>query len=224
MLKTPLTTERIKYHFQYSWWKYAISIGLVLLGINLLFTMTAYRAPEELKVELYVSASGANQEALQTYLDQAHEAALPDMEEVTGITMMSNDGSDAYTAMQLSTYIMAGEGDIYMLSKSDFDSYASQGAMLDLEPFIESSALNVGELDLEKGYAKFYEEEDSPGVSHLYGIPADEMFGFWDFTIDNRGMVLGVMAAGKNDENSIRLLDYMIQTLVKPMPQAEENP
>lgn len=223
MLKTPLTKESIKHHFQYSAWKYLLAACLVFFGVNLLLTTTAYRSPPELKVDLYVCFSGADQEALQKYLDEAHEKALPDMEEVRMFTMMSNDGSDAYTVMQLSTYIMAGEGDIYLLSKADFDSYAAQGAMLELTPFIQNGQLNTGEIDLEKGRAKYYENENSPGEEGLYGIPADEMFGLWEYSVDNRGMVFGVMAAGKNHDNAIKLMDYMIGTLVTPMPTGSDR-
>ena len=221
MLKTPLTTERLKHHFQYNAWKYLLAACLIFVGVNLLLTTTAYRSPPEMKVDLYVCFSGTNQEALQAYLDEAHEKALPDMEEVRAYAMMSNDGSDAYTVMQLSTYIMAGEGDIYLLSKADFDSYAAQGAMLELTPMIESGQLNTGGIDMAKGYAKYYEDENSLGVEGLYGIPADEMFGLWEYGVDNRGMVFGVMAAGKNHDNALKLMDYMISTLVIPMPTGE---
>lgn len=221
MLKTPLTKERIKHHFTYGWWKYLIACGAVLFGVNLLFTMTAYRAPDELRVDVYVSASGANQEALQAYLDVAHAQALPDMEEVTAVTMMSNDGSDPYTTMQLSTYIMAGEGDIYLLSQNDFKAYAGQGGMVSLDDYIASGALHTEGVALEKGIVAYQAEENGPEEKHVYGIPAEEMFGFWDFSIDNRGMVLCVMAASGNEANSVKLLDYMINTLTKPMPTGE---
>ena len=221
MLKTPLTKERLKYHFQYSLWKYVLAACLIIMGLNLVFTMTAYRAPDELKVDLYMSASGANQEALQAYLNEAHAAVLPDMEEVNVFVMMTNDGSDQYAVMQLSTYIMAGEGDIYLLSREDFLSYAAQGVMIDLAPYIESGALSTVGIDLKKGYAEVREDEDMPVELRLCGIPAEDMFGLWDYNVDNRGMVFGVMATGKNQENAIKLMDYMVKTWVKPMPTAQ---
>lgn len=222
MLKTPLNKERIQYHWHYNKWKYGLVLVGVILVLNLMFSVTQYRPPEDKKVELFVSASGANQEALQAFLDTAHNEILPDMEAVSCITMMSNDGSDPYTAQQLSVYIMAGEGDIYMLSKQDFAAYAAQGAMLNLEPYIEEGLLNAAGVDLKKGMATYFENEDAAGETHVYGIPADELFGFWDFQIDNRDMVLAVMLAGQNDDNSVKLLEYMVTNLKMPMPVYEE--
>lgn len=223
MLKTPLTKEGIKTHFHYNAWKYFLLIVLVIVFVNIFFTTTRYRSPAELKVEVYVSSSGASQEAFQHYLDEAHEAILPEMEEVSCVMMASNDGSDPYTTMQLSTYIMVGEGDIYLLSKDDFKSYAQQGAFLNLDPYIDSGALVLNGLDISKGLATYSADEGLPSETHQYGIPADEMFGFWDFMVDNRDKVLCILQLNGNDDNSIKLLNHMCSTLTKPMPELAEE-
>ena len=221
-MKTPLTRERFRHHLHYGWWKYALMAICVLVAVNLLFTTTRYRAPDALRVDVFVCASGADQQALQDYLDTAHEILLPDMEEVNCVVMLTNDGSDPYSAMQLSTYLMAGEGDIYLLSESDFHGYAAQGAMLNLDPYLASGDLDTADVDLRKGTISYREEEDAPLLSHLFGIPTDDLFGFWNFNIDNRGMVLCVSVANGNDDNVVKLLSYMVHTLLMPMPGGSE--
>jgi len=219
MTRTPLTKDRVRHHFHYGWWKYVlVSVG-ILVGLNLFFTMTRYQAPKEARIDLYLCASGADQEALQAYLDKAHQEILPDMEEINCLVMMTNDGADPYAVMQLSTFIMAGEGTVYMLSAEDFRNYASQGGMVNLDPYIASGALDTGDIDLQKGTVTYREEEGGPSRTHVFGIPADGMFGLWDFNVDNRGMVFCVTVAGRNDDNAVKLLDYMIKTLTMPMPE-----
>ena len=51
-----LTKKWLKNHMTYSWWKYAVLAAVCILGVNLVFTMTAYRVPEEKKVEVKLSA------------------------------------------------------------------------------------------------------------------------------------------------------------------------
>ena len=52
-MRLPITRERIRTHFHYGWWQYALLIGLAIFGWNLLYTTTRYRSPEALKVEWY---------------------------------------------------------------------------------------------------------------------------------------------------------------------------
>ncbi|MEG2315500.1 MAG: hypothetical protein RSC91_04745, partial [Clostridia bacterium] len=52
-LKMPITKRRIKNHFTYAWWQYALLLGVAIFGWNLLHTSTHYRSPEALKVEWY---------------------------------------------------------------------------------------------------------------------------------------------------------------------------
>jgi len=219
----PLTKENIQNHFHYGWWKYAVMAICVLVGLNLFFTTTRYRAPRHLRVDWYISSSGANQEALLAYMEEARLLIMPDMEEVNCVVMMTNDGSDPYAGMQLSTFLMAGEGTIYLLNANDFKAYASQGVMLALDDYITAGDLNTGDLDLSGGIISRRESDDDPYVTALLGIPADEMFGLWDFNVDNRGMVFCVASMSGNNENAVKMLDYMVQTLTKPMPVPDGN-
>ena len=52
------------------------------------------------------------------------------MELVSGVTLLASSSDDYYSQMQLTTYIAAGEGDIYFLPSGDFKSFAANGAFL----------------------------------------------------------------------------------------------
>ena len=66
-MKTPVTKDTLRNHFTYSWWKYLLLCVIGVVGWNLVFTMTAYRPPEDKKVDFIVSALG-EQTVFDAYL------------------------------------------------------------------------------------------------------------------------------------------------------------
>ena len=54
MADNRLTKKRLKNHFAYNWWKYALSAAVSAMLVSIVFAVTAYRPPAEKKVELYV--------------------------------------------------------------------------------------------------------------------------------------------------------------------------
>lgn len=208
-IKTPLQKDRIRTHFTYGIWKYALLVVAAIFGWNLIYTTTAYRPPDELKVEFYVVSGSANRESLEAEMAVIHQEVLPDMEQVSVVTMMG--GEDPNAVMQLSVYVMAGDGDVYLLPYSDFYNYAKQGAFMPLDEYVESGALNIEDLDVSRGYQTI-EIEDVDNESHLYGIPTKDLNGFIDnYFIDSRDMVLCILYRNGNDENSVKFMDYMVQ-------------
>ena len=119
-MKTPLTAKNIQSHFQYSWWKYLLLGVIGIMGWNLFYTMTAYRPPEEKKVVTYIYAYG-DQNAFDALLAQAQQEVLPDMEDVSCVFVTADE---TYGVMALTTYIYAREGDLFLLPKDEYQSYA----------------------------------------------------------------------------------------------------
>lgn len=206
-LRIPITKERIRNHFQYSAWKYVLLVAATLLAVNLICTMTAYRTPNELKIEFYTDQYLTDNDALaEELMEKIHQEALPEMEEVTILRMALDE---TYGDMQLMTWISAGEGDVYLLDKEKFTSLASEGAMLDLQPLIEQGLLHVEGLTLEGGYVT----DSETGARTLRGIPAEQLKGFTDYLIYPKDQMLGIMAASGNEENAIKFLDYLLTNL-----------
>ena len=52
MADNRLTKKRLKNHFAYNWWKYALSAAVSAMLVSIVFAVTAYRPPAEKKVEL----------------------------------------------------------------------------------------------------------------------------------------------------------------------------
>ena len=49
-----LSRKSIANYWMYSWWKYLALVVVCVMGVDVLFTMTAYRVPEDKKVEVFI--------------------------------------------------------------------------------------------------------------------------------------------------------------------------
>lgn len=208
-MKTPLTKERLRHHLTYNSWKYLLLVAICVMGWNLLYTTTAYRPPAEKTVDVYLCSGYGDQEALNAYLENIRLTEMSDMEQMQSIFLsLTND--DYYGAMQLATYVMAGEGDVYLLQKEDFVNYASQGALIALEPYIEEGALDTKDLDISGGWRNNAEI----GEKHLYGIPAKGFTGMDQFGVGSlEDMYWCVLVTGGNDANAVKLLNILVRDL-----------
>ncbi|NLO84323.1 MAG: hypothetical protein GX096_02705 [Clostridiales bacterium] len=207
-IKMPITRKKIKNHFTYAWWQYAVLICVAVLGWNIIYTTTRYRSPDNLKVELYGESylsldQGKN---METLMDELHHTVFADMEEVT-FTPVGQD--ETYGDMQLLVWASAGEGDVYMLEKARFNSLGQNGAMLDLAPYIEDGTLNVEGIDLKNGYVT----DTETGKKYLMGIPTDELTGLHEYGAYAEGLVMGVLVGSGNDECAIKLISWLLDEM-----------
>lgn len=223
--------DRLRSHFQYGLWKYLLLVALSFFVWDLIYSATAYRPPQDKRIDLYIQSVTASQETLQSYFEEIRADVVPEMELVSTAMLMGTTQNDIYAAQQLTTYLMAGEGDIYLLTGADFKQYASQGVFLRLDELIEQGKLdNAKGLALNKGmvaiqeYDSDKEEMVTVSASHLYGIPTESLHGFLtDLNIDNRDRFLAVTVFNQNDENVLKFLNELIGRTNKPLPTKEET-
>lgn len=207
-MRLRITRERIRNHFHYAWWQYVLLVCLAVFGWNLLYTTTRYRSPESLKVEWYCQGlvDTQAQEELDALMEQLRLELFPEMEEVT-FTAVAYD--QTYGDMQLMVWVSAGQGDLYMLEREQFENLASAGAMAPLTPYIESGALQTGEIDLTAGYVT----DPETGKKYLMGVPTDSLTGLQAYGIDPEGHVLSLLSNGGNLDNTVKLMQWLIDNM-----------
>ncbi len=214
-MKTPLNKKTISRHFQYSWWMYVLSGLLCFFFWNLFFTMTAPRTPEDQKLEVYIYAYGDNETANQ-YLSQVQAQEMQDVLEMSAMYLLPDDSSGL---MVLATRLMAGEGDIFLLPRDAFQSYATQGLFVAIEG-LEGIAeqCEAAGVNLERGWRK----NQDTGERHLYGIPVSSMPGLaaWSYTTGE--MYLCIRYDNGNDENAEKLVRIMLRDYL-PAPVSAET-
>lgn len=214
-LKTPINRETIKHHLTYSSWKYIVMAVFVVMGWSLIYTTTAYRSPQNKRIDVYVQSNIGSSDLIDAFLEPVWKSTVPEMETVSSVVLTTVD--DYTTAMQLMAYMAAGEADIYFLNEQYFKSYASQGAFIALEDLVESGTLNLQDVDLSKGYVTYVEEYDENNLpvrtsTHLFGIPLESFYGFMNgMQIDNRELYAVITLNNQNDENVIPFFNALLE-------------
>jgi len=214
-MKTPVNKETLRQHLHYSCWKYMVLIVAAVLGWNLIYTMTAYRPPAEKRVDFYVYSGGGLQEELCAYMENIRQTEMSDMEAMECV-VLTNDPT--YGIMQLSTYVTAGEGDIYLLPAENFQSYASGGSLLPLEDAAElTAALEKAGVNADKGWRT----ESESRQRHLYGIPASSFTGLHKYAIPTEDSYLCITINNGNDVNSLKFLEILVRDMFRAPTDAQ---
>ena len=215
-MKTPINAETLRHHLTYSWWKYVlVLIGGIFL-VNLIFTVTTPRIPEDKRVDFYIYGL-SDSESLNAYMEKIRSEEMPDMEIMTSLTMFPND---AYGPMQLMTYMSAQEGDVFLLTRDEFLSYASSGAFLPLEEDEELMGIfNEAGIDLRRGWRTLADSDET----HLYGIPADMLPGLNALCYADNGF-LTVTVYNGNQENVMKFLRILCRDMLVAPEAENEDP
>lgn len=214
-IHTPLTRENFRNHLAYNSWMYLLVIVVAIFGWSLIYTTTAYRSPQDKRIDVYVQSATASSESIDAFLKPIWESEAPEMESVQGVSLLPTD--DYTTNMQITTYIFASEGDIYFLTEQYFKNLAASGALLPLDEFVESGVIDLTGVDTKKGYVTVvdeYDEKDQPvrTSQHLFGVPLDSYYGFMNgMLLDNRGMYATILINNQNDDNVIPFFNALLQ-------------
>lgn len=213
-MKTPVTREKIKNHFTYSLWKYALLVIVAIFGWNLIYSVTEYQPPDEKKVILGVYAY-ADETGINSYMEQVRQTAMPDMEEMLASIIMPDE---MYGDMILSTRIAARECDLYLLPRTQFQNYAAQGAFMPLDVALPGlvAELEAAGVSLSRGYRT----NDELGEKHQYAIPTAAMTELQNLLmVDVSDMYLCVFFETGNNENVLKFFEQLVRDML-PQPEA----
>lgn len=215
-MKTPVTPAGLKQHITYNWWKYLIIVVAAIGLVDLIYSVTAYRPPRDKTVTFCVYGY-TDEQALSAWMDNVRETEMSDMEEMTARTMLDDS---AYGPMQLMTYLAAGEGDLYLLSREEFLSYAASGSLVPLENDTELIAMfDAAGVSLQSGWRR----ETDTGENHLYGIPQDKLPGLAKYAWAQDGYLCMIVTGG-NQENTARFLRILTREMITvPDTGAQQN-
>ncbi|GHU69882.1 hypothetical protein AGMMS49992_01300 [Clostridia bacterium] len=222
LVRTPITKKRIRDHFTYSFWKYVLLVVVGVFGWNLIYSVTAYRPPKDKKVDVYICTSAVESEATDRLAELARPQ-FPDMEALNFLTIALGSSDDYYANMQLSTYVGAQEGDVYLLPADRFQAYAQSGLFMPLDEWLADGVIDAR--GIEPGSGRMILRDSDTGapidgeVAHVYGLPTESLYGMFDQGIDNRGLWIGVTAYSGNPENAAKMVDWLIGEFKTEKPQ-----
>ena len=220
MAENRITKKTLKNHWTYSWWKYLLLVFLCAALVDVVFTMTAYRPPEEKKIEIYVLNDYCNAAAMQEELEPLFFEAYPEQEELT-VLNINLTGGDMYAPMQFSTYAAAQQGDVCLMPRSEVEKLSADGAdyaFMDLTPYIESGVIDVQDIDLTGGIMK-----SSTGEEGIYAIPADSLYGLLAYGNDPADSFLCIMDYNGNEDTSASVLSMLIERYRIQRPEGYDS-
>lgn len=214
-MKTPVTRERLSQHFAYSWWKYALSAIIIVFSMNMFFTVTRYRPPQEKIVDVFVYGFSYD-DSMQRYLDNIRQTEMSDMEQMD---LMVTQPDEQYGSMILATRIAASEGDIYILPKDVFQGYAGEGAFVPLDEVngvVEAADANG--INYERGIRR----NNETGERRLYGLPLSAFPELSKMVLCQGEGWVCISAGNQNEENTEKLFNILIRDFMKPAETKEE--
>lgn len=203
--------DRLRNHFTYSLWKYALLVIVSVGGWNLIYSATAYKPPPDKKIDTYI-VGGVFATDTEQSLAELAAPAFPDMESVEFRPIVMETQDDYYATLQLSTYIGAQEGDVYLMDPERFKLYAEAGLFIPLDDLFGDGLFG----DARQGVYTY--DDDTQKVTAAYGVSMEKLYGLLDIGIDNRNMWMGVTAYSKNQDNAIKMMQWFVSTFMKEKP------
>lgn len=213
MVDTRLTGERIRQHFTYNAWKYLLVVVAAIFGWSMLYNMTRYRPPADKKLDVYIAATGADVERMRADMEAALAEALPELEEINFYTINLGGQDDTAGQMQFTTYLAARQGDLYLIPRDKFVTFAKEpaesNALAPLDGYLEDGTIDVQGMDISKG--------ERQGITR--GIPAQELYGLLDYGIVPQSLYFIIPAFSGNQENAAELLNLFIEHFHTEKPE-----
>ena len=206
-----LTKKRLKNHFAYNWWKYALSAAISAMLVSVVFAVTEYRPPAEKKVELYVLNSYIETESFQQDFWPELQAMKPEQEALTVLNINLTDSSNIYAPMQFSTYVAAQQGDLFLISRDEMLKITYDGAqeaLVELTDYLDSGVIDAAGLDLAQGTL-----DRGDGTTAVYAIPAGTLTGLSQYGNNPENSFLCIPLYTRNADTAAALIGLMVERL-----------
>ena len=206
-----LTKKRLKNHFAYNWWKYALSAAISAMLVSVVFAVTEYRPPAEKKVELYVLNSYIETETFQQDFWPELQARKPEQEALTVLNINLTDSSNIYAPMQFSTYVAAQQGDLFLISRDEMLKITYDGAqeaLVELTDYLDSGVIDAAGLDLAQDTL-----DRGDGTTAVYAIPAGTLTGLSQYGNNPENSFLCIPLYTKNADTAAALIGLMVERL-----------
>lgn len=217
-MQTPITAKKLKDHFNYSWWKYALLLVLAIMGWSIFYTITSPKTPENKKIIVGVYSAGFDSN-LSAYMQQLQEEQFPEMQQMEPMFILPDVQQGA---MILTTRMASKQCDLYILPRQEFQSWASQGAFLPLETAMPELVAELKEAGV--GLSRGYTSGKETSEEHLYGIPCRDLpSSLYYLWTDPTDMYISIFVHNGNDENVLHFTEAFVRDLLKEPPVNTET-
>ena len=211
MPNSKMTWNTFREHLRKMWMVYLIGIAACLGGMELLWTMTEPRIPDDQMILIYLADSSSNPEALEEVAEKMLEETKkqdPSIQKVVFQSLPYSNPDVDYTApMVLMAKLSTGECDAFLANQFAMDDLVRGGALLPLDDLVAAGWMEP--YSLEPYYAN-YEDENGDQITFLAGLKLDSLTSLSEReAFHNQGAYLAIPANGTNQETTLYALEVM---------------
>lgn len=215
-MEKKITKERIRNHFQYAWWQYLTLAIAAIFGWSLIFTTTAYRPPADKRFDVYFVTYSVPEETLNWFEEQIM-GMFDDVEESDVMSIVCTPDDSYYGSMQMTTYMAAGQGDIYIMNSDRFNSLKSQEGFQPLDDAIAQGLIDLHGIDVTAGKAK-----TEAGEMYIAAIPAASLNKLKEYSVYNNDLYICIMSTSPNVDKAYTFVNWLIGEMYQEEEATEE--
>jgi len=201
-----ITKQRLLNHLHYGKWYYIASVTVMLVAVNLLYSVTAPEYPPESRVNVMMYAGDVAEEKSDLLEQEMLSVLGDDQREVNVVTSIYTDSTMAEVVL---ARIIAKQDDVLVINSEYIKTLAENGAFIPLDEH----------MDLDKIFSTYpdinwtdylmvcpeYEEGE-----HYYWLPLGVSEGLTEIVESKDYLGIAVLRSSKNPENALICLEYML--------------
>ena len=197
-----------KLEFIYDYYKFPI-IGTLLAIIIIGYMAYSFATKQDIYCNITYYGSTVNSENFNQIKDKLNENILGNdkrssiFTDTMLINFNSNYGDDPTTTQAFAVRLAANEIDILLAEKNNFEYFAANNMLLDLNLLEGFNTLNISSDNLATA-------KDESGTDKTYGIKVDNLNLLKDAGFDNENTILCIAISSNRHEEIIKVLNEFI--------------
>ena len=197
--------KKIEYIYDY----YKLPIIVTLLAMIIISYMTySFVTKQDTYCNITYYGSNINTDNFNKIKDILNEKILGDDKKSAIFTdslliaANSDYGDDPTTTQAFAVKLAANEIDILLVEKNNFEYFAANNMLLDLNSLEGFDSLNISDDDLVTA-------KDETGNNNLYGIKVDNLNLLKDFELNDENTILSIAISSNRHEEVIKVLNEL---------------
>ena len=141
-----------------------------------------------------------------------------DVEESDVMSIVCTPDDSYYGSMQMTTYMTAGQGDIYIMNSDRFNSLKSQEGFQPLDDAIAQGLIDLHGIDVTAGKAK-----TEAGEVYIAAIPAASLNKLKEYSVYNNDLYICIMSTSPNVDKAYTFVNWLIGEMYQEEETTEEE-
>lgn len=215
MIDLKLNKKRMQMHLHYYSWRYVVLLAVAIFAANMLYTVTRPETPADKRVDIIIIPSQSTGDNTDEWSKSILRTLPADQLEVNVTMTPIIQGNESTIYQLIAARLSAGEGNVWIMPKDMFLSYAQSGVWLPLDGVMDKFNLPEG-TDINKYKVAVQPDENTPAQDQICGIPLDKCVGLAELIIPT-DMVLAFPSFAKNIDNSYAAANWILSRTDEPV-------